>query len=100
MPGLCEGVNVVSELLDFLSGILVFFLFFFGPAWAAELGSIPLLLAAAGVELALIVLAGLRPVWWSSRAGRVAQRVLRVALATLGIAALNFVLNLIWGPRL
>jgi hypothetical protein len=90
----------MSDLLSGLFGIFGFCLFFLGPAWAAELAGLPLCLAVAAVELALIVLSALRPVWWASRAGRVAQRVWRVALTLVAIAALNFVLNLIWGPRI
>jgi hypothetical protein len=60
------------------------------PIWfyqAAGLLVIGLLVAA--VDLALIVLSALRPVSWPSRAGR-------VLLTAVAIAALNFVLNLVW----
>jgi len=77
-------------------------LFFFGrcllfPMWAMQVTGLPVAApVVAAVQLGLIVLSALRPVWWRSRAGRVAQRALRIALTIVAIAAVNFVLNLIW----
>jgi hypothetical protein len=85
---------------DLLGGLYVLYVLLLGPGWAGELTGLWFIshIVAAG-QLAVIVLSALRPVWWASRAGRVAQRVWRVALTLVAIAALNFVLNLIWPFR-
>jgi len=79
----------MSDLLSGLLGIFGFCLFFLGPTWALDLWGLLVYLVVSAGELVVIVLSALLPVWSPSRAGR-------VLLTLVALAALNFVLNLIF----